>query len=314
MTIVIKKQYYTSERRSTDDTPELQSPESSESEPDEPECDESDGLYGDACCEFDIAWNLPAALDGEDDKKIFLSETQTLTRTKDRVKVMMCQDYILEEHGDMGLVLLENIFSALQSPNNSYEDNSMEIRASYEMIYVLLPRHLCYLMDMLLWLCLSFVKADPGSVYISTAAISEESLTLMPLQPIEETDQHASKEYWHAMFDGVVIAQDPRLETQPCLWLELDFKLLEQLSRVTDTGVYDGGLLLTGPSSTLTPLQELDNYIVWKFDIVNVFEHGGLGLQTPWMRTRSLHQLRSKKALVSWYPQLRGMLLQTEHD
>ncbi|KAK1146577.1 hypothetical protein N8T08_003007 [Aspergillus melleus] len=279
------------------DAPERPSSDASESEPDNPEPDENDDSDGKKIPEFSVTWKLPTAIADVQDMETFMLEALTLTRTECSVKAMPCQVYIQEEYGALGLVLLENIFSALSSPGNGYEDSTMEIYAGNNVFLVALSEKLSHLKDMLLWLCLSFVGPKDGSVCISTAAMMKNSIILMPLQPIETTDQLMSEEYWHEMFEAAVIAQDPRLEPQPCMLLEMGFKMMVRLSGVSWKVLHDGGFLLRGPFTALTPIRELGNeHIMWHFEILRP----GDRFEPPrkWMQTLLMHQLRSKKALV----------------
>ncbi|PLB52290.1 hypothetical protein P170DRAFT_423176 [Aspergillus steynii IBT 23096] len=205
-------------------------------------------------CEFAVAWDLPLAIAGEPDVETFLLEAVTLTRTECTVKAMSCEQYIREEYGALGLVLLENIFSALYSPGGCYvvltspvEDSTVKIYVCPSMIDVSLFGEMYYLRDLVLWLCLSFVTPQIGD-------------------------------------------------------LDIDFKLLVLLSDVKWSVVHDGGFLLRGPFTALTPIEQLgDEYVVWHFEEhehVEQFDSAELeAVQIPWLKTLSMRRLRSKKAL-----------------
>lgn len=257
----------------------------------------------DDICEFAVAWDLPAALTGEHDPETFLFEAITFTRATYTVKGMSAEEYIRTEYGALGLVLVENLFSALYSPSNCYEDSTMKIYATRSLLDISLFRELTSLRDLVLWLCLSFVRPRPGQVCISSAAIVRDFVTLMPLHPLPPRYRAFGTGCWYDMLDTAVIAQDPRMEPSPDAWLEIDLALLAKMTDVTWRVVHDGGVLMRGPLTALTPVEALDgDHVVWYFEVK---AHGGKydsdslkAVQVDWFKTLSMQRLRAAKALV----------------
>lgn len=172
-------------------------------------------------------------------------------------------------------------------------------------LHVVLRQPISHLWNLLLWLCLTFRQAKPGKVCLSTAHIDGKNVTIQDLTLARIPE---STDCWSPLFETAIIAMDPRIVSEPEIFLGTGFDIMLQLAGVEYPMMVDGGLVLMGYSTALVPVKEVDHQtVLWHLETAGhdfqLKPKELSAIKGKWLKKTNWEILQSKRVLLGWCPE-----------
>ncbi|KAL2816298.1 hypothetical protein BJX63DRAFT_430305 [Aspergillus granulosus] len=250
-------------------------------------------------------WELPNVF-LRDTEGLDLPNMPTLTKKKDCVLLAACVEYLQESYDAPGADILTYIVTALKNPDGVHEVGEIKVKATTNQLNVSFPESLKWVSDAVIWLCLTFRKPPSDASYVSTGTLDGYTLRLKQLQLLEELATPKTT-CWSALFGSSVITLEPSSEANSEWGLALSSENMIQLAAVEYPVLVQPGVVLMGYSTALIPVRRRDmQTIEWHLEVA--MHNGQLTISElnatkgPWLQTKDINELRSKKNILGWCP------------